>query len=426
MKSKFIFISEDSSKDSVVLEYKKTTEIDTNKKIIGLAVKNKKEFVSLYFDLLERGFVPLVLNASIPITTLKQIAKDHGATRLVLDSGTIEMDSGQTKKKSGHILCSSGTSSASPKSYFFDISKPIENSQAHNNSLGIEEGMRVLFALPLSHSFGVVVGLWSSLNANLEVVVPLEAIGGQKILNLCREEEIDVLYLTPSLARQIIKFKKFYKGPIHSPKIVSIGSSMLFQDELLKLTQIFDKATFFYTYGLTEMGPRAFTNKIDVKALSDEGLPLSLGKPLEGIDYRVSETLKLKSPYACESLEEEFYDTQDLVEQEGGGLIIKGRNDDVIIHQGINVYPYEIETLVKSIEGVDECVLVGMPSKIYGQIPYMVVKAPESIRELIEKLLNDSLAQSHIPKEIRFDIEIPKTSLGKVKRKQLLQLLQDA
>ena len=393
----------------------------TVRKIVALACLDTRRYIKSYIKTIESGHIPLVLNPKIPLKILKQIAHSQNADSLIVDNEIIEFkqNTDQTLDP-GHILCSSGTTSKSgvPKKFFFPLSSPIENARAHYESYENNDIKNILFPLPFSHSFGVVVGIWGSLFKQANTYFYQEAFSVNNILNDIRDKKIDLLYLSPSLARQIIKFSKRYKQEIYSPKIISIGSSTFYQSELLELHKIFPDTQFFYTYGLTEMGPRVSSYKVDVSQLKDEMISLPLGTPLSGVEWEVSETLKIKSIYCESKLTDTFFDTNDGVYLDGGNVYINGRIDDVIIHQGINIYPSEIETLLLSNEKVEDCALIGEDSNLYGEVPILIIKAELTQEEVLD-FLKQNLPPSHLPKKIYFDIEIPKTSLGKIQREVL-------
>ena len=374
-----------------------------------------------------QGDIPLVLNPKIPTEVLNQIAITQKANTIIYNNESIKLEcNGYSTHPEGHILCSSGTTSISgtPKKFFFPLLSPFENAKAHYESFNTTQIKNILFPLPFSHSFGIVVGVWGGLINQAETYFYQEAFSVNNILNDIRDKNIDLLYLSPSLARQIIKFSKRYKQKIISPQIISIGSSTFYQSEMMELSEIFPETQFYYTYGLTEMGPRVSTYKVNLSELKSESLSLPLGTPLRGVEWEVSNTLKIKSLYCESNLKDSYFNTQDSVFLKDDNIFINGRVDDVIIHQGINIFPNEVETLLLTHESVQECALIAESSKLYGEIPVLVINSDLSL-ENIHSFLKQNLPPSHIPKKVYFGIEIPKTSLGKIQRELLKKMISE-
>lgn len=361
------------------------------REIIPLHEKDKTVLLKEYFKILSNGNIPFIINPSIPSDIAKSMFPEQTSIERVL----------------GHIICTSGTTSAKPKTFFFELSKIQSNALAHNESLGLKPASQILFPLPFHHSFGVTVGFWGTLMNKGVLKFTCQSMGAGDILkNL---GGVDILYLTPPQVRQLIKYANRFSGTIVSPHKISIGSSILFENEAYELQNIFPTSELYYTYGLTEMGPRVSTYKITGPKNERRNLPL--GEPLKGVQFEVREqVLHIQSPYACSMVENPF-NTHDLIKD---GLIV-GRNDDTIIYQGRNIFPQEIETLLSPF---GECVLIGIDSKLHGEIPVLVFQEKPD-EEKIWTFLKNHLPESHLPKRIILGENIPKTNMNKIKRNEL-------
>jgi acyl-CoA synthetase (AMP-forming)/AMP-acid ligase II len=416
-----VFINLDSQNNEIDKVEVIKPKIDTNKSdrvFVSINAQSNIHFIRDYLKAITDGGIPLVMNPSIP-EKIKLKIEEKVTKDLVFVSIA-----------SSHILTTSGTTSdtTTPKSFLFDIDKAIGNTKGHYDSFeSNNENLKVLFPLPLTHSFGLNIGLWGGiLNSNqtyLYEKVPAPTI----ILKALEKYEIDILYLTPSLARMIIKFSSKYKKQVWSPKIISIGSSFIHSNEINELMKIFSKSNFYYTYGLTEMGPRVSTNFLGSKELKNFSIDkkiLSIGKPLQGIELKIEKTLKIKSIYSANNTSDEFYDSQDLAIVEDNEIFLQGRVDDTIIFAGINIFPDEVELLVKGLN-IGNCALVGLPSKLYGRIPILVIEEEHlKYKDMIKKILNESLPQTHIPHDIIGIKRIPVSSLGKVLRRNVLKEIE--
>jgi len=97
----------------------------------------------------------------------------------------------------------------------------------------------------------------------------------------------------------------------------------------------------------------------------------------------------------------------------------------MIIVSGFNVYPNEVEAVVAACAGVGECACVGKPDEKTGEaVRLFVSKAPGANLTEAELLAHcrRELAAYKVPKEIRFVEALPKSTVGKILRKDLRTL----
>ncbi|MNM42632.1 Long-chain-fatty-acid--CoA ligase [compost metagenome] len=105
-----------------------------------------------------------------------------------------------------------------------------------------------------------------------------------------------------------------------------------------------------------------------------------------------------------------------------GLLKIVDRKKDLIIVSGFNVYPNEVEVVVANCTGVSECAVIGMPDERSGESVYLyVVKAANAALDeamLIEHC-RAHLAAYKVPRQVRFLTALPKSTVGKILRRDL-------
>ena len=101
---------------------------------------------------------------------------------------------------------------------------------------------------------------------------------------------------------------------------------------------------------------------------------------------------------------------------EANFLKIKGRNDDLIIKSGMNIYPAEIEAAIKSDPKVKEVLVYGVDTRLGMQIG-MKISGEFSTVEEVKKLCLEYLPAFQIPTQIEIVTEIPKNGSGKIIRK---------
>ncbi|MFI7493325.1 AMP-binding protein [Kocuria sp. M4R2S49] len=195
-------------------------------------------------------------------------------------------------------------------------------------------------------------------------------------------------------------------------------------------------------YGMTETGMMC-SNPYDGERKAG-----TVGPPLPGISIRVVEretntelpagevgSIQVSGPNVFreywnkpEKTAEEFTDdgyfiTGDLgVIDDAGYLSIVGRDKDLIISGGFNVYPKEIEELIDEHPSVRESAVVGVPHPDLGEAPIAVVVPHDDASVDPEEILGSirpHLARFKQPRAVRFSDELPRNVMGKVQKAQL-------
>ncbi|MCX7742828.1 MAG: AMP-binding protein, partial [Tepidimonas sp.] len=106
---------------------------------------------------------------------------------------------------------------------------------------------------------------------------------------------------------------------------------------------------------------------------------------------------------------------------ERGYIRIVDRKKDMIIVSGFNVYPTEIDNVVSTCPGVLECAAVGVPDPHSGEAVklYVVRSDPTLTEEQVMRFCHDNLTGYKRPKYIEFREELPKSTVGKILRREL-------
>ena len=107
---------------------------------------------------------------------------------------------------------------------------------------------------------------------------------------------------------------------------------------------------------------------------------------------------------------------------DGGRLFIDGRDDEMIVSGGENVFPREVEDLLADHDAVDEVAVIGVEDEQFGQRlkAFVVVTAganvgPDELKDHVKA----NLARYKVPREIEFLDELPRNATGKVLKREL-------
>ena len=110
-----------------------------------------------------------------------------------------------------------------------------------------------------------------------------------------------------------------------------------------------------------------------------------------------------------------------------GRLFIDGRDDDMILSGGENVFPQEVEETLASHDAVADAAAFGVPDEDFGQrlAAFAVLKPGASVtEEELQTYVRERLARYKAPREIAFVERLPRTSTGKIQRRKLAALYE--
>jgi fatty-acyl-CoA synthase len=110
---------------------------------------------------------------------------------------------------------------------------------------------------------------------------------------------------------------------------------------------------------------------------------------------------------------------------DGGRLFVEGRDDEMIVSGGENVFPKEVEDLLSRHDAVAEAAAIGVEDKDFGQRLRAFVVLEEG-KQADEGDLNgyvkENLARYKVPREIVFLDELPRNATGKVMKRELAEM----
>ncbi|CAK0757947.1 Long-chain-fatty-acid--CoA ligase [Azospirillaceae bacterium] len=198
-------------------------------------------------------------------------------------------------------------------------------------------------------------------------------------------------------------------------------------------------------YGLTESSPVATCNPlIGLNKPGSIGLPLpgtiieiaSLDDPNQLVPIGEKGEVCIRGPQVMKGYWKRQEETDQVlrngrlhtgdvgVMDEFGYVSIIDRLKDMILCGGFNIYPRAIEEAIYLHPAVHECVVIGVPDAYRGQTAKAFVKLKEGsavTRAELDAFLEDKLSAVEKPKHIEFRAELPKTMIGKLSRKELLE-----
>ncbi|NOZ08231.1 MAG: long-chain fatty acid--CoA ligase [FCB group bacterium] len=300
----------------------------------------------------------------------------------------------------------------------------------------------MLGALPFFHVFGLTTSM------NLAVFLGWKNIliakpQPDQLLEAIRRYRPTFAPLVPTMYIGIINHPNCEKTDLTSLKGCFSGSAPL-PVEVLQEFETKTKATIVEGFGLTESSPVTHINPFagGARKIGSVGIPVSntecrivdiedgsIVKPVGEsgeIIMRGPQIMKeyWKNPEATgATLKDGWLFTGDIAKMdEDGYFYIVDRKKDMIISGGFNVFPREIDEVYYEHPKVQEACTIGIPHKTRGEGSkvYIVLKEGETATE--EEMLefcHDKLAKYKWPIEVEFTRELPKSTVGKILRKEL-------
>lgn len=399
--------------------------------ISALHLINKTKFINQYFKCLSNNESPFVLNPNLTNEDVVLFSRQALCKKIISNDSMTHLEN-FNEIKLGHLTCSSGTTSqnGSIKKFPFTLDKMTSNASAHYRSIGITASANILFPLPLYHSFGLVVGLIGTTILNHNTYIFEDTPTSELLITTIIEKDIDVLYLTPSLLRNFNRHLKRKKIKISKKLIISIGAAHLYKSDLIDLKNSFPLSQIYYTYGLSELGPRVTTYKIpnQLEDIKDHNDLLPIGQVIDPsikIDIKDSQ-LEITSPFSFK--DEPIQSHDEVFKDDQGNIYILGRTDFTINFAGVNIYPEEIEAKLHPFLKNLEFVVTGLSSPLYGEVPIIVLENLSNQEGNIDKQKILEICSQILPEHLKINQihtldHFPRTSMGKILRNQLKNLI---
>ena len=335
------------------------------------------------------------------------------------------------------FLYTSGTTGRS-KGAMLTQGNLLSNTQALRAEWAFTAQDTLLHALPIFHTHGLFVATNIALLAGSKVIF-LPKFDADTMIRLM--PKATTMMGVPTFYTRLLEDARFTKDLTKHMRLFISGSAPLLAETHLQ----FEARTghrILERYGMTE------TNMNTSNPYKGERRAGTVGFPLPGIEIKITDSqsgatlpqgeigeIEVRGPNvfkgywqmpektAEELRENGFFITGDLGKiDEDGYLHIVGRNKDLIISGGYNIYPKEIELLLDNEAGVLESAVVGVPHPDFGETVVGVVvaqKGKELDLDQLKENISASLARFKQPQKLFVVAELPRNTMGKVQKKAL-------
>ncbi|MGB4681721.1 MAG: long-chain fatty acid--CoA ligase [Dethiobacteria bacterium] len=308
-----------------------------------------------------------------------------------------------------------------------------------------DEGKEIMLGvLPFFHSYGMSTSMNLALVTKAKLItVPRFQIG--EILKLIHKERPTLFPGVPSMYVAINNAPDVHKYDLSSIKVCISGAAPLPVEVQKQFEKITNGGRLREGYGLTETSPVTHGNPF-----FGENRPGSIGLPFPGTVAKIVDLddpskempigergqLAIKGPQVMQGYlnrEDEtaaiFHDgfilTGDIaMMDEDGYFYIVDRKKDMVIAGGYNIFPREIEEVLYAHEKIKEVCVAGVPHSYRGETikAYIVLKDGVTMtEEEVIEYCKANLARYKVPTLVEFRKELPKTMVGKILRRMLVE-----
>jgi len=296
-----------------------------------------------------------------------------------------------------------------------------------------------LVVLPLFHSFGQTCQLNAAVLAGATMTM-MDAFDARKMVEIIKRDRVTFMAAVPSIYRMMANMKHLDKADLGSLRTCVSGGDALPGALLDEFAQRFG-IDLIEGYGLTETSPVASFNIV-----GRPGVANSIGPAIWGCEMKIMRQdqtfadvdeigeIVIRGPNVMKgyynrpaATEEAFTDgwlhTGDLGKvNQNGYFFVVDRKKDMLIRNGLNVYPREVEEVLDSHPAVLEAAVVGIPDPLRGEEvkAYVALRAGKQTteKELIA-YCRERLAPYKYPRQIEFRAALPKGPTGKILKRQL-------
>lgn len=435
---------------------------------VGLWLKNCPEFVPSIFGIFHTGAVAVPINNFLKPDEVNYIVSDAGIEVLITDvdlgshhralevvnpklriwkveelealgSPAGPMASEAVRDDLAVLIYTSGTT-GKPKGAMLSHGNLLHNVESCRIVLQTVASDRLAVLLPLFHSYMLTVGMLLPLlvGGSMVLVKSLHPVKNALMEIIARGATI--LPAIPQFYRSLVNAP----GEIRLPLRLFISGAAPLPGQVLRDFEARFKVPLIEGYGLSEASPVVTKNP-----LHGERKPGSVGVPIHDVEVSIqNDEGRILRPgqigelcvrggnvmlgywnnpgETSRALRDGWLLTGDIgYRDEDGYFYITDRKKDMLLVNGINVYPREIEEVLHQFEGVKDVAVIGKPDPRKGEQPIAFVSAIDGSQldlKLIQLFLRRKLADYKVPRKVIILPELPRNATGKILKTALREL----
>ena len=415
-----------------------------------LAARSSADLVASHVACLRMGLVVVPTNTAYGPRELEHVVRDAEPRAAILDEPerrdqiaaidpgiacldpALAIPDGPTPpleradRRAIALLCYTSGTTGQPKGAVLRHGHCLASVESLRLAWRWSERDRLLLALPLFHMHGLGVGLHGTLHTGGSAVL-FEGFRADEILAAIEKFSATLFFGVPTMYHRLADHPEIAR--LAALRLCVSGSAPLpaaLHDALRRASG----QTILERYGMTE------TLMLVSNPHDGERRPGSVGLPLPGVELRCASErgtqgeIEVRGPNVFDGYwrrpdanaeaftRDGFFRTGDLGHIDADGYVtLDGRAKELIISGGYNVYPRELEDVIRAHPAIDDVAIVGEPSAEWGErvVAYAVLKTPLGI-EALRDWIGDRLAAFKHPRALYAVDALPRNALGKVQK----------
>jgi len=437
---------------------------------VAILCRNHRGFVEATLSASKTGADMLYLNTSFAGPQIAEVCRAEGPTALVHDAeftelvteasrgmvryvaweeGEVDVPTMRELAASGDerplepppkpgrvVILTSGTT-GTPKGAGRHHPTSLDPAAALLDMIPLRARERTMIAAPMFHSWGLAhFNLGLTLSTTLVLQRRFDPV---KVLDGIAEHRVQALIVVPVMLQRLLEARR--ESPVRhdlsSLRIIAASGSALPGHLANEVMDEFGEVL-YNLYGSTEVAWATIATPEDLRVA-----PGTAGRPPHGTVLRLYDEEGREVPrgahgriYVSNEMQFEGYtggggkDTIDGLMASGdvghldenGRLFVDGRDDEMIISGGENVFPREVEDLLADHPCIEEVAVVGVDDEDFGQRlrAYVVLcDGMQLTEDDVRAHVRDNLARYKVPRDVVFLDELPRNATGKVLKRAL-------
>lgn len=438
---------------------------------IGICAPNSTEWIAFYFGVLKAGAVAITLSSVLrrdeltllldhskprfvfttddKLDDLQNLRGSAGIERTISSGGDLSLQQlmalgdgsfeavDRDRTDTAAVLYTGGTTGI-PKGVM--LSHENINHSSHNIAFSerSSESDRSLCFLPFNHVFGQI-HIMNSTIMSCGCLEILPSYDMDRVLSLMTAGRVTKFFAVPTIYTRLLTVDGLKEKMGKVRYCFSAAASMA--GEIVRQWKEVSGRTIYESYGMTESAAQVTYNHYYRHVVG------SVGTVVPGVEVQIRDSQGNQVEQAHEgeicicgpnimrgyldNPEEtqkafwanEWFRSGDIgVFDENHYLYIVDRLKDMIITGGENVYPREVEEVIYTVPEVQECAVIGLPDKEWGErVVAVVVPRPGKriFPEELKTILRKHLSSFKVPKEYVIMDEMPKNATGKILKREL-------
>jgi acyl-CoA synthetase (AMP-forming)/AMP-acid ligase II len=441
---------------------------------VAIMCRNHRGFVDTTIALSKLGAHALYLNTAFAGPQITEVAEREQPTAIVYDAEfeNLVHDAGKGRKRfiawhdedepsddprlddliargdpsdvdppteKGRVVILTSGTTGSPKGAQRRQPESLDPAAALFDMIPLRAREKTMLAAPMFHSWGFAhFTLGMALSSTL---VMRRKFDPEDTLSVCARHECTALIVVPVMLQRILELpvEAIERYDLRALRVIAASGSVLPGELAIRVMDRFGDVL-YNLYGSTEVAWATIATPKDlreapgtagrpprgtvVRLLDEDGhevAPGETGRIFVGNEMAMDEYTGGGGKQVVEGL----MSSGDVGHfDEHGRLFVAGRDDEMIVSGGENVFPREVEDLLAAHEAVCEVAVVGVDDEEFGQrLRAFVVLAsgrdpsPDDLRDHVKA----NLARYKVPREIVFIDELPRNATGKVLKRELAQ-----